>query len=849
MKSRCLVIAAKSIVLFGVLSGALFGVLVGAPAGVLVGTAAAAPRRPAPLPAYGKLDKKQLELERHVWLAQFYLRRGDDIPAAIKEYKAVLALDPANIEGSLALASLYLSDRKPKLAMDVLAKLTKAAPKNDTAWLLLAQLQAGQHDAAGMKASLAKAIALAPDNVDAYALVFVQAQERLEAGDASAKPELLDAARKILIYARGQTPMVKLAERTLVKLSGEAVDVAIYDAKTAYAAAFDSQDIGKINEHMAVARRGFERCVQLAPAREECHYQLGLVYSSVKASDAYEPKKALSELALAPSLPAAWVQSAILLRAVDKMAEARAALDKALALDASSALAHTELGVVDKLDGKTDAAVDHFVAAIDADPYGAVGNRALGELTKLRPDHPRVVRGVMEGRMSGDVFSSERYKAAVGLVEQSLGGVDRGAVEKSIVEDIVRRLTEASAVKQPFQVAILTSGAVNAFALPDGHVYVTRGLIDLLKKRLPQQPIDARNDVLGHILAHELQHVIRRHNVSSAVFQAAVKDASAAIDPSVLTHVTRLQEIDADREGMVMAFLAGFHPRGGIELMEILGQDHEIPQHLDHPTFDERVAYLTEYWTNDVRYAFVSFKLGVAAMDRGAKLEATDMKQTIAAYNEAIEDFKRYHAMLPSLKEASNDLGVAYTKLGVLALGGESPLSRWQTRVSLERSSAVSYVGLARDEETRTRGSDKARMPQQLREAIAAFKEALALDETYSKARLNLAAAYLAAGQRDNANAMLAKVEPRGDITAADIDLIRGIALGEAATYDKAKAAFDSALTSSSQAVKRAAAYNLARTLELSGKNADAKRAYQQYSKAYPGGPWAKAADAAAAKL
>ena len=433
-------------------------------------------------------------------------------------------------------------------------------------------------------------------------------------------------------------------------------------------------------------------------------------------------------------------------------------------------------------------------------------------------------------------------------MEQSLGGVDDNAPEKPVIEDIVHRLTDGSAIKQQFRISVLGSTMVNAFALPDGHVYVTRGMFDLMKKKQPQRPIDASNDALGHILGHELQHVLRRHNVNSAVFQAAVKDASSPIDPSILTHVTRLQEIDADREGMVMAFLAGYHPRGGIEFMEIMGQELEIPQHLDHPTFDERVAYLTEYWTNDVRYAFVSFKLGVAAMDRGAKLEASDMKAAVAAYDEAIEDFKRYHAMLPSLKEASNDLGVAYTKLGVLAMSADSPLGRWQTRFSLERASAVNYVGLARDDDTaRTRGADKARLPWQLREAIAAFKEALALDETYGKARLNLAAAYIAANQLDNATAALAKVDVRSDVTAGDIDLIRGIALAEARTYDKARAAFEHALTS--QAAKRAASYNLARTLELAGKTDEAKRAYQQYLKLYPGGPWAKAAEAAAAKL
>src|SRR5690606_32752042 len=120
-------------------------------------------------------------------------------------------------------------------------------------------------------------------------------------------------------------------------------------------------------------------------------------------------------------------------------------------------------------------------------------------------------------------------------------------------------------------------------------------------------------------------------------------------------------------------------------------------------------------------------------------------------------------------------LGIAYVKLGVLAMNkDQSPLGRWQTRFSLERESSVKYVGLARDEEkTRTRGTVRTRLPWQLREAISAFKDALRIDEDYSKARLNLAAAYIAGNQIDNANAMLAKVDAKGGVTAGDIELIR----------------------------------------------------------------------------
>jgi tetratricopeptide (TPR) repeat protein len=178
----------------------------------------------------------------------------------------------------------------------------------------------------------------------------------------------------------------------------------------------------------------------------------------------------------------------------------------------------------------------------------------------------------------------------------------------------------------------------------------------------------------------------------------------------------------------------------------------------------------------------------------------------------------------------------------------ESPLGRWQSRFSLERESSVKYVNLAReDEKTSTRGTEKNRMPWQLREAIAAFKDGLAIDEGYNKARLNLAAAYIAGNQLDNANAMLAKVEAKGGVADGDIELIRGIALAEGKDYDKAKASFDKALGSA--AAKRAATYNIAKTLTLAGKKDEAKKAWGQYLKLYPGGPWAAAATAASAKL
>lgn len=797
-----------------------------------------------------KPSKAQLEIEKHEVLAQYLLMRANDSDGAAKEYQAVLTLDPKNMRAALALASIYERGQKPKLALDVLVKLTKRSPKSQEALLALASVQREQGDDKAATATIAKAVAIDPTSETAQLARFDLAYARAKAGDDAAKAEALDAAKKVRELARGNAWAQKRVARALVELSGDPMELTIYDAKTAYASAFDSPIIGDINAQMAKARAGFEECTRTTPKNEDCHYYLGLVYSSVKAAEAYDAKKALAELQLAPDLPLAWVEQGKLYRAGNDDSGARSALTKALALDKSCAAAHVELGVLDKVAGKTDSAVTHFVAAIDSAPYGSVGERALGELSKLQPNHPYVMQGMMMGKAAGDIFSSDRYQAVIGLLERELGGVEANAPEKAVIEDIVQRLADASGVRLQFKVAVVATKMPNAMALADGRVYVTRGLFDLMKKAAPNRAIDVNNDMLAHVLAHELQHVIRRHTLNSAVFQEALKDNSRPLDPSVLTSVTRMHEIDADRQGMVMAFLAGYQPRGGIEFMEVMGKEEEIPKHLDHPTFEERIDYLTEYWTNDVRYAFVSFKLGVSAMDRGGKLEATDMKGAVAAYEEAVEDFKRYRSMLPALKEAMNDLGIAYAKLGVLAMtASDTPLGRWQTRFSLERESAVKYAGLVKEEEkTMSRGAPgSARIPWQLREALSQFKEAIAADENYAKARLNLATAYVAANQLDNANDALAKAEAKGGIAAGDIALVRGVVQAESKDFDHAQQSFQQAIQGNSS--KRAGSYNLARALELSGKKDDAKRAYQQYSKLYPGGPWAKAADAAAGKL
>ena len=645
----------------------------------------------------------------------------------------------------------------------------------------------------------------------------------------------------------------KLAERTKVELSGKRIDLVAFDAKAAYDMAFTETQIGEINRHMATAREGFKQCLRMEPKNQQCHYGMGLVASSVKSSKHYNPKKARKYFAKADKLPEAHVALARMQRFDNDLEGAEAALRKALMLDSKHQRARVELGIVYKLDGRDKAAIKAFVKAFKINRMSADGKRALDELSVLEPQHPLIKEALTGGVVAGDVFSSERFQAAVAMLEERLGGVEPKAAEQRVLDQILARLLEAADASSDtrIRVRVLANEMPNALALPNGNIYVTRGLLDYIKKEWPDRPLTADHDVMGHIMAHEVSHVTQRHALQSVLIREAAENSWRGVDPGILTHVTRLQEIEADRVGIVMAFLAGYHPRGGIELLEARGQIEEIPQHLDHPTFEERVGYLEEYWSNDVKYAFVSFGLGLREMKKGDSASLSSPTTAAKYYRKAIKHFRRYRDTLQPTKLVLNNMGAAYARLGIYALGSKkSALHKWQTDFSVEKKAAIEYMSTSRweadAEEERTRGKSKKRTPKSLRQAISLLREALKLDPEYARARENLAAVYIATGKYSAAKKVLAKNTAHATAKGR-LALLRGVIWAEEGNYSKAGTAFRYAKKQKS--TRKAATYNMARLYEKAKYTEKAKGFYKEYLKKYPKGPWAEAAKRALDRL
>jgi predicted Zn-dependent protease len=158
----------------------------------------------------------------------------------------------------------------------------------------------------------------------------------------------------------------------------------------------------------------------------------------------------------------------------------------------------------------------------------------------------------------------------------SFGGVysDRPA-EIMIARIVSRLLAAADQPNAQFQITILDSPEVNAFALPGGYIYVTRGILALASD----------SSELAAVLAHEIAHVTLRHarartdrgrttaivdRVITSIFGGEGGDATARTQS--LAAFNQSQELDADREGIKIAGKAGYDPQAAARFLGVMNR-------------------------------------------------------------------------------------------------------------------------------------------------------------------------------------------------------------------------------------------------------------------------------------
>ena len=174
---------------------------------------------------------------------------------------------------------------------------------------------------------------------------------------------------------------------------------------------------------------------------------------------------------------------------------------------------------------------------------------------------------------------------------------------QSYVRELGMRIASLAPRRLPYRFYVVNSSTQNAFALPGGPVFVTRGLLLMIENE----------SELAAVLGHELGHTNRRHHARYLekvlglslilrVTSALIGDGSlssqlliqaANIGASLLAlKFSRDQEREADAFGVEIVSKAGYDPRGFIGLFEKFRkvQKERPPAWLStHPLPEERV--------------------------------------------------------------------------------------------------------------------------------------------------------------------------------------------------------------------------------------------------------------------
>ena len=191
----------------------------------------------------------------------------------------------------------------------------------------------------------------------------------------------------------------------------------------------------------------------------------------------------------------------------------------------------------------------------------------------------------------------------------AFGGEFHAPATEGYLNGILVKLAQASdAANQPYRVTLLNSPVVNAFALPSGDIFLTRGLLALADDTAE----------IAAVMAHEIAHVTARHAAQRAEF-AKTAALFARVNEKVLDHsqapdeaearsrlsiasFSREQEFEADQIGIKSLARAGYDPYGAARFLTALGEWSALSSSTSersadrpdmmatHPSTPERIA-------------------------------------------------------------------------------------------------------------------------------------------------------------------------------------------------------------------------------------------------------------------
>ena len=196
------------------------------------------------------------------------------------------------------------------------------------------------------------------------------------------------------------------------------------------------------------------------------------------------------------------------------------------------------------------------------------------------------------GQQDFTLFMSESEEARIGAQEHSKivarysGVYDDPEIGAYVAEIGGRLAANSERANSRFTFTVLNSPDVNAFALPGGYVYVTRGLIALANSEAE----------LAGVVAHEIGHVIARHTAQRYSRAAATQIGATLLGALIgsrevsdllqvggqlyLSSFSRAQEFEADSLGVRYLNRTGYDPLAEAQFLQNLGREKALQDQL-----------------------------------------------------------------------------------------------------------------------------------------------------------------------------------------------------------------------------------------------------------------------------
>jgi predicted Zn-dependent protease len=223
-----------------------------------------------------------------------------------------------------------------------------------------------------------------------------------------------------------------------------------------------------------------------------------------------------------------------------------------------------------------------------------------------------VTNDVQHISMSPDQEIAMGLQAAPELSAE-FGGLDPNQSDQQRVQEIGQRIVQDSpASTTPYEYAyhlLADLQTVNAFALPGGQIFITRGLYDLLQT----------DGELAGVLSHETGHVVARHSAEqiaksqltqgitgAAVIAAcnpnspngciAASELAAVVGNLIDMKYSRADETEADWLGVCFMNDSSYDTQDMVKVMQIiesLSQGQQPPEFLSsHPDPGNRILQI-----------------------------------------------------------------------------------------------------------------------------------------------------------------------------------------------------------------------------------------------------------------